>query len=64
MQPRSSSQQIDGQNTHMNQSPMATQGSYNVYCVVFENKKKGIVKDCTIKMFIKQLEILGVLNKC
>ncbi|XP_071134837.1 trithorax group protein osa-like isoform X6 [Mytilus edulis] len=26
MQPRSSSQQIDGQNTHMNQSPMATQG--------------------------------------
>lgn len=40
MQPRSSSQQIDGQNTHMNQSPMATQGSYNVYCVVFEDKKK------------------------
>ena len=30
MQPRSSSQQIDGQNSHMTQSPMATQGTINI----------------------------------
>lgn len=28
MQPRPSSQQLEGQNAHMNQSPMATQGTY------------------------------------
>lgn len=31
MQPRPSSQQLEGQNAHMNQSPMATQGKYISY---------------------------------
>jgi hypothetical protein len=40
MQPRPSSQQIDGQNSHMTQSPMATQGTiiltYQLYVDPFK----------------------------